>query len=383
MAARRLGFVDQFRGLATLFMIETHVLNALLLVPLREYFPFKAIDFMNGFVAPSFLFVAGFSFTLALTRKGDSYRKFSVELVRHLKRLMFIWITGYLLHVPYFSLRKTVHESTPTDLVSFSAVDILQCIAATLFLLHILRVLIKDDRKFNFTMYILFVFFVLIAPVAGGIDFLNVFPVWLAQYFNRMHGSLFPLFPWSSFLIGGTIASQFLIKHIDAMSTGKIGRDALKRVVRTGIVIAAVGLVFTIVETQILHTYHFVDYSPSWFLLRFGILLLILYGITIHEQSRRSDLSPMKLFGRESFLVYTAHLLVVYGSSVKVPSLVARIGPTLGYLECLGIFVALSVIMYIAAVVWNNLKHNDLRMSRIVQYVCVSIFFYLFINNPY
>ena len=383
MAARRLGFVDQFRGLATVFMIETHVVNALLLLSLRQYFLFKAVDFVNGFVAPSFLFVAGFSFTLALTRKGDSYRRFSMELVRHLKRLVFIWVTGYLLHVPYFSLQKTVHESTFQNIVAFSAVDILQCIAATLFVLHILRVLIKSDRVFKFVLYFLFAFFVVFAPVAGRIDFFNALPVWLAQYFNRMHGSLFPLFPWSAFLIGGTIASQFIVGHSDLMSTGKVERRALSGLMWTGLFSTIIGLGATIIQTQISRTSDFADYATAWFLLRFGILLLILYVITLYEESRRTEVSPAKLFGRESFFVYTSHLLVVYGSSVKIASLVSRIGPSLGYLECLGIFILLSAVMYVLAFMWNRLKQNDYRLSRIVQYVFVAGFFYLFISKPY
>lgn len=77
MAKERIGYIDQFRGLATIFMVETHVVNALLLNSLRQSFVYISLDFLNGFVAPSFLFVAGFSFTLALNRKGDAYRRFS------------------------------------------------------------------------------------------------------------------------------------------------------------------------------------------------------------------------------------------------------------------------------------------------------------------
>jgi uncharacterized membrane protein len=383
MSQRRLGYIDQFRGLATVFMIETHVLNALLLTSLRGDFTFKAVDFLNGLVAPSFLFVAGFSFTLALSRKGDAYRKFSPELLRHLKRLLFIWAVGYVLHIPFFSLRKSLYETSPAGVLVFTGVDILQCIAATLFLLHILRVLIKDDRKFNIVLYSLFMLFILAAPLAGSVDLTNSLPLWLAQYFNRMHGSLFPLFPWSSFLIGGTIASLFIMNHSDSAGAGRMGNAALKTILRTAVGAVALGVIFTAIEKHFNVEPHFADYSPSWFVLRFGFLLLILYGVSKYEEKRRSEFSAMKLFGRESFFVYAVHLVIVYGSFARLPSLAQMVGPGLGYAGCLGIFALLTIVMYFVATGWSDLKRNNYDISRQVQAGFIAVVLYLFISRPY
>lgn len=383
MAQRRLGFVDQFRGLATIFMIETHVINALLFTSLKFKPAFKYVDFVNGLVAPSFLFVAGFSFTLALARKGDAYRKFSPELRRHLKRLLFIWVTGYFLHIPFFSLRKSLYGISPEGVLAFTAVDILQCIAATLFILHLLRVVVKDDRKFNLLVYFLFVLFVVAAPLAGSVDVARSLPLFVAQYFNRLHGSLFPLFPWSSFLIGGTIASQFITSHTDFAGTGNVDKAASRKILRLGIGATVAGLVFSIVEKQLFTEPHFADYSPSWFILRFGLLLLILYGLVAFEEARGSESSVVKLFGKESFFIYVLHLVIVYGSSAKFPSLVNMIGPTLGYVGCLGIFVLLSAAMYFVARFWSDLKRNDYAASRQVQYLFLTIVLYFFISRPY
>lgn len=383
MAQRRLGFVDQFRGLATIFMIETHVMNALLFTSLKFGPAFKYVDFVNGLVAPSFLFVAGFSFTLALTRKGDAYRKFSPELLRHLKRLLFIWVTGYFLHIPFFSLRKSLYEISPGGVLAFTAVDILQCIAATLFILHLLRVAVKDDRKFNLLVYFLFVLFIVAAPLAGAVNVSRSLPLFIAQYFNRLHGSLFPLFPWASFLIGGTIASQFITNHSDLVGTGNVEKAALRKILRIGIVATVAGVVFSVAEKQLLAEPHFPDYSPSWFVLRFGLLLLILYGLTRFEEARGSESSVIKLFGRESFFIYVLHLVIVYGSSAKFPSLLNIIGANLGYAECLGVFVLLSAAMYFVARFWSDLKRNDYGVSRRVQYLFVTAVLYFFISRPY
>ncbi len=375
MARPRIGYIDQFRGLATIFMIETHVVNALLLDGLSEGLTFRVLDFLNGMVAPSFIFVAGFSFTLAVNRKGDAYRKFSPELARHLKRLLFIMAVGYMIHIPYFSLFKTVHGSTPQNVTAFFAVDILQCIAVTLMLLHILRVLIKSDRAFNIVIWGLFWFFVVAAPIAGLSDFSKVLPQFLGQYINRVNGSLFPLFPWSSFLIAGAIASQ-------KITFEKESRFA-DRLVLTGGALIVVGYLLYFINRAYFPQPDLFNYAPGWFILRLGFLLWILKGIIWYESKRKMEWSAVKTFGRESFLVYVAHVLLVYGSSAKNVSLVDAIGPALNYLQCFWIFAGLTAVMFVAAYVWSTLKKRDYNMSRLVQYAFISGILWMFIRNPY
>lgn len=382
MAKERIGYVDQFRGLATVFMVETHVVNALLLDSLRQNVVFKSLDFVNGFVAPAFLFVAGFSFTLALNRKANAYRKFSPELLRHVKRLVFIWVTGYLMHIPYFSLFKTVHGSTPENMTAFLAVDILQCIATTLLLVHLIRVVIKNDRTFSMILWGLFWLFIIAAPIAGFLDPYQVMPKFFGQYFNRFHGSLFPLFPWSSFLIAGIIASQKITFEKDS----RFG----ERLLPIGAALAAVGIILTFLHKIFLPQINLFDYAPGWFLVRLGILLWILRGIILYggkrnivPQTGSARWSAVKVFGRESFLVYVVHVLFVYGSSAKNVSLAESTGRTLNYLQCFVIFVALTIAMFVLAYAWSTLKKKDYNLSRLVQYTFVSGFFYLFIKNPY
>ncbi|HUI31457.1 MAG TPA: heparan-alpha-glucosaminide N-acetyltransferase domain-containing protein [Candidatus Acidoferrales bacterium] len=382
MAKERIGYIDQFRGLATIFMVETHVVNALLRDSLRGSFIFGTLDFINGFVAPSFLFVAGFSFTLALNRKGDAYRSFSPELWKHLKRLVFIWATGYLMHIPYFSLLKTVHGSTPEDMTAFFAIDILQCIAATLILVHLIRTIVKSDRTFNIILWGLFWLFILVAPVFGIFDPYQATHEFIGQYFNRLHGSLFPLFPWSSFLIAGIISSQKITfeKVVDAKS-GK--RRFGQRLPLIGGILITAGILLVLVHKTFLPQINLYDYAPGWFLLRLGVLLWILSAIIWYETKRNHGWSSVKIFGRESFLVYVAHILFVYGSSMRNISLVESVGETLNYLQCFGVFAGLTMAMFLLAYAWSTLKKRNYDLSRLVQYAFVASFFYLFIKNSY
>lgn len=56
---------DLLRGLVIIIMIEVHVFNAFLLPELRQTGWFSVLNFINGLVAPSFLFVSGFAFQVS------------------------------------------------------------------------------------------------------------------------------------------------------------------------------------------------------------------------------------------------------------------------------------------------------------------------------
>jgi len=101
---KRYYFIDQFRGWAVLFMIETHVLNAFLNASLRSSLSYKVLDFINGLVAPAFLFIAGFAFSIVAMRKWDECLRLGQPFRQQLRRYMFVGLVGYLLHLPGFSL---------------------------------------------------------------------------------------------------------------------------------------------------------------------------------------------------------------------------------------------------------------------------------------
>ena len=116
----RLVFIDLLRGWATIVMIEVHVFNAFLLTHIKNEAWFGWVNFVNGLVAPSFLFVAGFVFVVASDRKLEEYRTYGKAFWRQLSRIGLIWVVGYGLHLPYFSLTRTLRDSSPEQLVLFS-----------------------------------------------------------------------------------------------------------------------------------------------------------------------------------------------------------------------------------------------------------------------
>jgi predicted acyltransferase len=175
MKKTRLIFIDLMRGCEMLVMIEVHAVNSLMQTALRDapWFPF--VNFINGLVAPSFIFISGFAFMLASQAKLESFRAFKYDFWKQIGRIMLIWFLGYMLHIPFFSLNKCQNAATSDHWLKFLSVDVLQCIAFGLLLVFILRLVIKSDRAFLAAIISLGLLAVLPAPYVYTVDS-NTFP---------------------------------------------------------------------------------------------------------------------------------------------------------------------------------------------------------------
>ena len=156
---------DLLRGLVIIIMIEVHVFNAFLLPELRQTGWFSVLNFINGLVAPSFLFVSGFAFQVSSGGKLDEMRKLGKAFWKKIGRIFQIIIIGYALHLPFYSLSKIISKSTPQILESFFAVDVLQCIGFGLLFLFLTRLLIKSDKSYHYFLIVSLIIVTLISPV--------------------------------------------------------------------------------------------------------------------------------------------------------------------------------------------------------------------------
>jgi len=107
---KRALFIDLLRGLVLLIMIEVHVFNSMLIPSIKESGWFTYLNFINGLVAPSFLYVSGLVFVLSLQKVVDELRKFGNVFWKKIGRILLILIAGYSLHLPHFSLKKILNN---------------------------------------------------------------------------------------------------------------------------------------------------------------------------------------------------------------------------------------------------------------------------------
>lgn len=374
MNTDRIVFIDILRGWAGLAMIEVHVVNAFLWMEFRSagWFPF--LDFINGLVAPAFLFVAGLVFVIAAERKADQFRLYGDVFRKQLEKIGLIWVFGYLLHLPFVSLRRVLSETSPEGWLRFFQVDILHCIAAGLLAMFFLRIIVKGDRSFERVLWICAAAAVAGAPFLWKVDFNRFLHPMAGAYFNSLHYSEFPLFPWVGFLfLGGVVGLKYLkakresAERMFARSLAMWGSGAVLAALLVGNGPALPG-----VSEGILH-------QPGFFVLRAGCVLFFLAGCWAYERMRSITRGVVVDVSRQTLLVYVAHLLIIYGTFWNGRSLAGIYGQSLSLWATAGAAAALLFIMIVSARGWGVITSRSLMMARNIKLVggIAAVLFFL------
>ncbi len=365
----RYTFIDLLRGWAILIMIEVHVFNAFLLPEMKQAGWFDVLTFINGLVAPAFLFVSGFAFQVSSGSKLEDMRKFKSSFWKKLWRYFSIILIGYGLHLPYYSLSKIINKSTPDQLQSFFAVDVLQCIGVGLVILFAIRLLIHSDKIYHYALIGLTIFVLVVSPFFWKIEFTNYFHPIIANYFNRLNGSLFPVFPWINFILVGAIFAKYFVNEV--------GKGNEKKFIR---VTTITGLAM-LLSGHLFYSGLFPGYltsiipNPVFFIERFGYVLVFATLCWYYSNWRNKKSSFVLDASRESLLIYWLHLITIYGMLWGRQSFASLIGPNLNVLESIGATLALMVLMVLVAKVWGWTKMKFPKYAGKVAWGVVGLLF--------
>lgn len=384
--SKRLDYIDLLRGWAVIVMIETHVFNATLTDVLRSSDFFTYIKFLNGLVAPSFLFASGLAYAITTRRKLNDYLSPGRPLARQFGRLLFIMAIGYVLHIPKFNYTHLVYWTEEKYWRVFFQADVLQCIAASLMLMQGLLFLLRSERRLYLVLSGLTVAVVLLTPVMWGIDFWPILPRFLAGYTNGIHFQNFPgfpLFPWSAFVFAGAIFGNYYLRARDAAPQVEPLRNeaaVMKRSLPWAGAIIAVSFLLAPIAVLVYPTYDYWKFSPSFTMLRLGIVIILCAAMFFYD--RRNKVSPasvITLIGRESLIVYATHLLLIYGDFGPF-NFFKRVNHTFGYGGAIMTTLTLFVLMYALALFWSRTKRESPRWKLTLQYgtlvVMVGVFFF-------
>lgn len=368
----RYTFIDLLRGWSIILMIEPHVFNTFLLPELKQTGWFSIVTFINGLIAPAFLFVSGFVFEVSSGSKLDDMRKFKLPFWKKFWRIISIILIGYALHLPYKSLSKIINKATPEQLQQFYAVDVLQCIGVGLLILFALRLIIRSDKIYHYTLIGLTIAVTMVSPIFWKIEFTNYLHPVFANYFNRLNGSLFPVFPWLNFILVGAIFSKFFLSAAANNNESKF----IKATTITGIIMLLSGHffysgLFPGYLTSILP-------NPIFFIERLGYVLVFTALCWYYADWRKTKQSFVIDASRESLLIYWLHLLVIYSSTFG-KSLANSLGPNLNALGCIGVTLALMVLMVIVAKLWGRTKMKFPKNATKVAWGVVGVLFIIFL----
>ena len=372
---KRALFIDLLRGLVLLIMIEVHVFNSMLIPAIKESTWFSYLNFVNGLVAPSFLFVSGLVFVLSLQKSVDDLRKFGNVFWKKIGRIALVLIAGYSLHLPHFSLKKILNNPTQQVLNDLFMVDVLQCIAVGLLFLLIARMIFKKDKPFYLFIFISLVIVLTVSPIAWKTDFNSYLPLPLASYLNRMNGSLFPALPWFNFIFAGALASKFYIWARENNGEKNFSRQLL--------IFGAISFVSCLVILNFVlpPDLKAIIPNPFFFLQRLGVVLVLLAACWYYLEKSTKHVGFILDVSRESLLVYWLHLQLIYRYVLGGESLVSLYGNKLTLIEAIIVTIILAVLMIFAAKGWGWVKSKYPMVSRrtVIALISLGILVFVFL----
>lgn len=364
---------DLLRGLVIIIMIEVHVFNAFLIPELRQTGWFSVLNFINGLVAPSFLFVSGFAFQVSSGSKLEEMRKFGKAFWKKIQRIFQIIVIGYALHLPFFSFSRFLNEGDSPLVQNFFAIDILQCIGFGLLYLFLFRLLIKSNKVYHYFLIVSLIVILILSPFLWKIDFNQYVHPSIGNYFNTLHGSLFPIFPWINFLLAGAIFAKYFV---DAR-----GRNEEEKFIKISTVAGIITLLAGHLFFAGLFFPQFTSISPNpiFYFERLGYIFILFSICWIVDKKFDVKKSFVLDASRESLLIYWLHLVVIFGMFWNGKSLANLIGMTMNIVEAVGATIFLIGLMIIAAKFWGWIKKKYPKYSsnfvKVVVAVLVIIFF--------
>ncbi len=350
-AKPRLAYIDWMRGLACVLMFQTHCYDSWLGGSARQSRFFMYSQLGGTFPAPLFLFLAGISFAL-VTGKLQQKSLAPSQIARTtILRGGEIFLFGLL-----FRLQEYVIAWGRAPKSDLLRVDILNTIGISMMLMGVFCWIVlglcsagapareaveapgaqsaappwpRNLRQRRGAGLLILAS----AAVALGISLLTplLWTVWrpsflpwpLESYINGVHnlGSpqpwLFPIFPWAAFAfvglaIGFFLQSSFVGSH-EATIFFSLGAS--------GLILIQLSRWFDSQPRQLYPVYDYWHTSPNFFLVRVGMLLLILTGTYIWCRwgFGHVGFSPLILLGQASLLVYWVHIEFVYGRLSILP----------------------------------------------------------------
>jgi uncharacterized membrane protein len=347
----RLAYIDWMRGLACVLMFQTHCYDSWLSPQARQSRFFMYSQLGGTFPAPLFLFLAGISFALVtekLWQRGEAPAQIARTTIR---RGAEIFAFGLLFRVQEFVIAWGWAQRS--DLLR---VDILNTIGLSMMLMGLVCWLVLAAQRGPHTRIALVLtaaatalLISLLTPLLWTTWRLSWLPWPLESYINGVHNTgspqpwLFPIFPWAAFAFTG-LATGFILQS--PWTRERAARVLLSLGV-AGIVVVELARWLDAQPRQLYAVYDFWHTSPNFFLIRVGLLMVILSAsyAWCRWGAGQWGFSPLIQLGQASLLVYWVHIEFVYGRFSILPKHSVSIrAASLGLLT---IFLAMLLLAFL------------------------------------
>jgi uncharacterized membrane protein len=357
----RLPQLDWMRGFACVLMFQTHCYDAWLSPAARQSGFFMYSQILGTLPAPLFLFLAGVSAALIAQKAmaknpGTGGMSIAGEVI--IRRGAEIWALAMLFRLQEYFIAW--HWAPWTDLFRM---DVLNCIGVSLMLIGIVCSLATSWPRFAALSASSALAVSLATPIVWT-HRMTWLPWFVETYFDGVHTQgkplpwLFPIFPWTAFAFAGVVVGYFLLsemgKHLQPVM---VPLTAI-----SGLAIAGIGYGLDHLPFQLYPEYDFWHTSPNFFLIRLGIVIIVL-ALSDARCQMPALLSKSKaliLMGQHSLLVYWVHIEFVYGRLHILPRHAESIlGATAGLLV---ITLSMLLLAFLQSK-WDAHRKQQLRIQ--------------------
>jgi uncharacterized membrane protein len=355
--AHRVIFIDLGRFLALVFMLYGHTVSALLAPDYQHGTWFDLWQFQRGLTSSLFLLLSGFAFSVATSRHWGSHQRVSPAVFRRARRFGLFILLGYALHFPVPSIRM-LPAATADQWRSFLAVDVLQLIGVTFLGVQGLVLLTRSRRVFTIAAFVLALAILAWTHTVWAVDWSRLIPPALAAYLSQASGSLFPLFPWATYVLCGAGLGQIYV----GWGAAHLSRYAAFVLLVPGAAMLMWGWALLSTDGASWSSDPW-NFMPIQVPIRIGTCLIILAAIAV--ASKRLSHLP-RLFAavaQETLPIYFVHLCIVYGS-IWNSGLAQAFGAVLNPVETLAMVLLLLAAMAALGWYWHWVKHARPRLAR-------------------
>ncbi|MGE5244878.1 MAG: heparan-alpha-glucosaminide N-acetyltransferase domain-containing protein [Betaproteobacteria bacterium] len=304
--AGRRAYIDWARAIAVLLMIEAHVSDAWTRAGARSTIAFRDAVILGGFAAPLFLWLAGLSLVLSAAATARRAGERAAGVRRVFRRGVEIFGLAFLFRLQAFVLSP---GGSPWKLLR---VDILNVMGPAIAVSGLVWAMSESKAVTAALFAVAAAAIALVTPLVREITAIDRLPS-LLQWYVRPSGAFtnFTMLPWSGFVFAGAVAGVLLSAVRDAHEE----RRANAVIGFAGVLLVAAGF-YLASRPSLYRESSFWTSSPSWFVIRVGIMMLalaVLYGLAEVAAALGLRIEPLEAFGRHSLFVYWIHVELVYG----------------------------------------------------------------------
>lgn len=307
--SNRLYFIDAMRAWAILMMLQGHFVDGLLAPEFRDNsnFIYSIWQYFRGITAPVFFTVSGFIFTFLLI-KGDKRGFENPRVIKGIKRGLQLIFIGYLLRLNFWGLLfGQIYDS-------FYFVDVLHCIGFSLLGIIFFYVLTTNYKKL-FPIILIAVTLLLFIFEPNYKQLTHAYlPESLANYFTKVNGSVFTLFPWFGYATCGAFLSIIFNKFKDYKYLYPIAITTALAI-GLGLLLKSSDLFLGLARTTNVQLFADIFFN-NYLFIRLGDVFLV---FTAFMLLRNFFSNPTLLkIGQSTLSIYVIHYILLYGSFIGV-----------------------------------------------------------------